>query len=199
MREWFIVVCFYFLLFYIYVVQPAQAGQPILQWSKWGIYDYRGLDQGLGWCGYVSRGILSLEACAVVMMQEFIFTMCPYSYRLRYKWNYTGWLLYVYEYLWWIVYGHKKQMCWNCWDITLSWSTVDNGASLCSGAGTIPPYASVPSTHCISATPICANGSFPGMLVEKVLKSLCVQVLMAPENGGCLTARATVNPAAGWA
>jgi hypothetical protein len=82
-------------------------------------------------------------------------------------------------------------------DITLSWSTVDNGASLCSGGGTIPPFPSPPGTDCLGSIPICASASFPGNTTGEGFEEFMCAGVNGGSNGGCLTAQAILNPFAG--
>ncbi|MBL0294793.1 MAG: hypothetical protein IPQ04_11190 [Saprospiraceae bacterium] len=72
----------------------------------------------------------------------------------------------------------------------------DNGASLCTGAGTIPPYPAPPSTDCISATPICADGTFPGNASGEGFEEFMCAGSNGTLNGGCLTSP-VANPQSG--
>lgn len=91
----------------------------------------------------------------------------------------------------------RKICASNSGDITLSWSTVDNGASLCSGAGTVAPYPSGPSTDCISATPVCGGGTYPANASGEGFEEFMCGGVNGVSNGGCLTAQAIVNPYGG--
>ncbi len=88
----------------------------------------------------------------------------------------------------------KKVCGTNSGDITLSWSTVENGASLCSGPGTIAPYPSAPATDCISALPVCNGGTFPANASGEGFEEFMCAGVNGFSNGGCLTAQATGRP-----
>ncbi|MBL0294789.1 MAG: hypothetical protein IPQ04_11170 [Saprospiraceae bacterium] len=91
----------------------------------------------------------------------------------------------------------RKICSGNSGDITLSWSTVKDGASLCTGPNTVAAYISVPSADCLGAIYISQDGTYPSIASGEGFEEFMCAGINGTTNGGCLTAQSSLNNFAG--